>query len=245
MSRLVKFVTRLGPVQRLLALTAAGFISVVRVTTRWESVNEALARAAWAGEHPVIVAFWHNRLAMMPYCWSSRRPFHMLISSHRDGQLIAKTVAHFGISTIAGSSTRGGSDALRALVKTLKAGDSIGITPDGPRGPRMRAGDGALALSRLSGAVIVPAAVSVSRRVVLNTWDRLIVALPFSRGAKVWGEPIVVPRDADDAALAVLLARLESELNRVSAVADEMTGHVAMTPAPLNDHVTDHVNARA
>jgi len=240
MSRLTKFVTRLGPVQRLLALTAAGLIALVRTTTRWQGVNEAVVTAAWAGERPVIVAFWHNRLTMMPYCWPSRKPFHMLISAHPDGQLIAKTVAHFGIDTIAGSSTRGGSDALRGLVKALKSGESVGITPDGPRGPRMRAGDGALALARLSGVVIVPAAVSVSRRIVLKTWDRLIIALPFGRGAMVWGEPISVPRDADDALLASLQVRLESELNRVSAVADEMVGHLAMTPAPL-----ENANARA
>ena len=240
MSRLTKFVTRLGPVQRLLALLAAGLIALVRATTRWQGVNEAVARSAWSGERPIIVAFWHNRLTMMPYCWPSRKPFHMLISAHRDGQLIAKTVSHFGISTIAGSSTRGGSDALRGLVKALKAGESVGITPDGPRGPRMRAGDGALALARLSDVVIVPAAVSVSRRIVLKTWDRLIVALPFGRGAMVWGEPLAVPRDADETLLASLQARLETELNRVSAVADEMVGHEAMAPAAAGE-----ANARA
>ena len=240
MSRLTKFVTRLGPVQRLLALLAAGLIALVRATTRWQGVNEATARAAWAGERPIIVAFWHNRLTMMPYCWRSRKPFHMLISAHPDGQLIAKTVSHFGISTIAGSSTRGGSDALRGLVKTLKAGESVGITPDGPRGPRMRAGDGALALARLSDVVIVPAAVSVSRRIILKTWDRSIIALPFGRGAMVWGEPLAVPRDADETALAALQARLETELNRVSAIADEMVGHEAMTPGAMGE-----ANARA
>lgn len=241
MSRLTKFVTRLGPVQRLLALVAAGLVALVRATTRWQGVNETAAQKAWAGEQPVIVAFWHNRLAMMPYCWPSPKPFHMLISTHPDGQLIAKTVSHFGISTIAGSSTRGGSDALRGLVKALKAGESVGITPDGPRGPRMRAGDGALALARLANVVIVPAAVSVSRRIVLKTWDRLIIALPFGRGAMVWGEPMTVPRDADEAVLAALQVRLETELNRVSAAADEMAGHEAMTPGPAKEEA----NARA
>ena len=157
----------------------------------------------------MIVAFWHNRLAMMPYCWPSRHPFHMLISAHPDGRLIAKTVRHFGIDAVAGSSRRGGREALRGLVRLAEGdGASVGITPDGPRGPRMRAGDGALTLARLSGAAILPAAVSVSRRIVLNTWDRLIIALPFSRGAMVWGDPIVVPRDADDATLAALAPAL-------------------------------------
>jgi lysophospholipid acyltransferase (LPLAT)-like uncharacterized protein len=193
-------------------------------------VGGAAAAPAWAGEKPVIVAFWHNRLAMMPACWPSRQPFHMLISSHPDGRLIANTVAHFGISAVAGSSTRGGGEAVRTLVRLVKDGASIGVTPDGPRGPRMRAGDGILTLARLSGAAILPASVSVSRRVVLKTWDQLIIPLPFSRGVMIWGDPITVPRDADEAALAVLRSKLEDDLNRLSAEADSMTGHTAMTP---------------
>jgi lysophospholipid acyltransferase (LPLAT)-like uncharacterized protein len=241
MGRLTKIVTRTAFVQRLLALAAAALIALVRATTRWTAVNEAAAQTAWAGERPVIVAFWHNRLAMMPTCWRSRKPFQMLISSHPDGQLIAATVAHFGIGTIAGSSRRGGSEALRGLVQSLRAGISVGITPDGPRGPRMHATDGALALARLSGAAILPASVSVSRRLVLDTWDKLIIALPFARGAMVWGDAIAVPREAEGAALETLRAKLETELNRVSALADEMTGHAAMAPAPL----TQSADARA
>lgn len=216
----------------MVGATLAAHIGLVRRTTRWKTVGEEAARGAWAGEKPVIVAFWHNRLAMMPYCWPSARPFHMLISSHPDGQLIARTVKHFGIETVAGSSTRGGSEALRSLVRLIKSGVSVGITPDGPRGPRMRASDGAIALARLSGAPIVPAAVSVSRRVVLGSWDRLIVALPFGEGAMVWGEPLTVANGADPE---VLRARLESELTRVSAEADAMVGHAPIMPAELSD----------
>ncbi len=232
MGKLLKRVGRKPAVQRMVGATLAAHIALVRRTTRWKTVGEAAARGAWAGERPVIVAFWHNRLAMMPYCWPSARPFHMLISSHPDGQLIARTVKHFGIETVAGSSTRGGSEALRALVRLIKSGVSVGITPDGPRGPRMRASDGAVALARLSGAPIIPAAVSVSRRVVLGSWDRLIVALPFGEGAMVWGEPITVASGADSNALR---ARLEADLTRVSAQADEMVGHTPIMPAELTD----------
>lgn len=223
----------------MVGATLAAHIGLVRRTTRWRAVNDEAARAAWAGERPVIVAFWHNRLAMMPYCWPSARPFHMLISSHPDGQLIARTVKHFGIETVAGSSTRGGSEALRSLVRLIKSGVSVGITPDGPRGPRMHASDGAIALARLSGTPILPAAVSVSRRMVMNSWDKLIVALPFGDGAMVWGEPIHVTGDADAGALR---QRLESELNRVSAEADQLVGHAPIMPAPLPQ---DFADARA
>jgi lysophospholipid acyltransferase (LPLAT)-like uncharacterized protein len=236
LGKLLKKVGRRPTVQRMVGATLAAHIGLVRRTTRWRAIGEDSARAAWAGERPVIVAFWHNRLAMMPYCWPSARPFHMLISSHPDGQLIARTVKHFGIETVAGSSTRGGSEALRSLVRLIKSGVSVGITPDGPRGPRMRASDGAVALARLSGAPILPAAVSVSRRMVMNSWDRLIIALPFGEGTMVWGDPIHVTGDADPAAAR---QRLESELNRVSAEADRLVGHAPIMPAPLPQDLAD------
>ncbi len=240
MAKLIKTLGRKPLVQRLLARLAAGLMGAVRTTTRWHSHGEAAVAEAWAGRAPVIVAFWHNRLAMMPACWRSTAPFHMLISSHPDGRLVANTIALFGFHSIAGSSTRGGGEALRQLVRALKEGGSVGITPDGPRGPRMTVGEGILALARLTGAPILPLAVSVSRRMVLGTWDRLIVPLPFGRGAMIWGNPITVPRDASEDDLAALRGALEEELTRVSAEADAHTGHPAMTKESA-----EHRDARA
>lgn len=233
---LLKGLGRRPVVQGALSSLAAGHIGAVRATTRWQGTNEAVAADAWAGHAPVIVAFWHNRLMLMPYCWPSTAPFHMLISSHPDGRLIARTVAYFGIDAIAGSSRKGGSEALRTLMRKLQRGESVGITPDGPRGPRMHAGDGAIALARLSGVPILPAAAAVSRRVVLNTWDRLIVALPFSRGATIWGEPIRVPRDATAEDVARYRQQLEDELVRITAEADRSVGTTPIAPATAAEH---------
>jgi lysophospholipid acyltransferase (LPLAT)-like uncharacterized protein len=157
----------------------------------------------------------------------------MLISRHPDGQLIARTVAHFGIRTVAGSSSRGGGAALRLMVKALKAGDCVGITPDGPRGPRMRASEGAIHVARLSGAPLVPAAFGARARKVLGSWDRFVVAAPFAGGAFVWGEPIEVARDADDAAIERARRTLEDSLNAVTAEADRLCGQEPVEPAPM------------
>lgn len=208
-------------------------------------INSKAAESAWKGQAPAIIAFWHNRLAMMPVCWPSREAFHMLISSHPDGQLVAQAIANFGIGTIEGSSTRGGNDALRALVQRLQSGESVGITPDGPRGPRMRAGNGVITLARLSGAPILPVSVSVSRRKVLNTWDQLIAPLPFGRGAIVWGNAINVPREAKEEKIIPLREQLELMLNNISAEADRLVGHSAMNPAIKPDSNQKNVDARA
>lgn len=208
------------------AITTA-HIRLVKATTRWQTVNGAVAEPAWRGDAPIIAAFWHERLALTPYCWPTRVPFNMLMSGHPDGQFIAGAVEAFGLRTVVGSSTRGGSGALRALLRKLKDGESVGLTPDGPRGPRREVGDGIIALARLSGVPILPAAVGVSRRIVLKTWDRLVIGLPFGRGAMVWGQPISIAKDADDAEVARLRARLKDELDRITDQADE----IARAPA--------------
>lgn len=220
LSNRIKHWSRHPAVRRGLGRVTAAHIRFVKSSTQWATTANAAVERAWRGEAPIIVAFWHNRLALMPYCWPSRAPFHMLISAHPDGQLIADAVAGFGISTIAGSTTRGGGAAVRELVRKLKAGESVGITPDGPRGPVHVAQDGVVALARLSGVPIVPAAVAVNHNIRLRTWDRLIVGLPFGKGAMVWGQPIAVPRDCDAQQAEALRRRVEAELHRVSAAAD-------------------------
>src|SRR5579883_456050 len=199
--RLAKRLTRSAAVQAVLCWLVAQYIRVVYRTGRWSVRGGDEPRRLWAAGRPFILAFWHGRLLMMPYCWDPKVPINMLISRHVDGQLIARTVRHFGISTIAGSSSSGGGAALRAIVKSLKAGECVGFTPDGPRGPRMRASLGLVNAARLAGVPILPCSYAIRRRRVLASWDRFLLALPFSRGVFLWGAPVTVARDADERAL--------------------------------------------
>lgn len=217
-----------GP-RRVLCWVGAQYIRLVWLTGRWRVVRGEVPKAYWRRGEPFILAFWHGRLLMMPYCWDRTRPIHMLISQHRDGRLISHTVSHFGIHTVAGSSSKGGLEALRAMLKRLKAGECVGITPDGPRGPRMRASEGVAAVARLSGVPVIPATYAVNRRRLLRSWDRFLVAWPFARGAIVWGEPIKVSRedDLDAARLAV-----EASLNAITAEADALCGLPGVEPDP-------------
>lgn len=207
------------------------YIRFVHLTGRWSVVNGGHAQALWDQGKPFILAFWHGRILMMPKSWRQSVPIHMLISQHRDGQLIARTVSHFGIDTVQGSTTRGGSAALRAMLKFLKSGECVGITPDGPKGPRMRASDGIVAVARLAGVPILPATFATSRRTLLGSWDRFAVAQPFSRGVFVWGDPILVPKDADEAAMEAARQAVEDSLNAITRDADARVGQTSPEPA--------------
>jgi len=208
------------------------YIRLVHATSRYSAVGGEIPRALWDQRRPFILCFWHGRLLMIPYCWDKRHPIRTLTSDHRDGRLVARTTAHLGIPTLIGSSSRGGARAFRAMVRALAQGESIGITPDGPRGPRMRAQAGIVKLARLSGAPIVPVGYSTRRRRVLDTWDRFVVAPPFSRGVFVWGDAIEVEPDADRDSIERARQAVETSLNAVTAEADRLCGAAPVAPAP-------------
>ncbi len=226
-----KALGRSQAVRRGLCWLGAQYIRLVYASGRWQVEGGEIPAARWQAGQPFILAFWHGRIMMMPYCWRQGQPINMLISQHRDGQLIAQTVKHFGIDTVAGSSSKGGSGALRSLLRALKAGQSVGITPDGPRGPRMRASDGVVQVARLSGVPVIPCGFSAARRRLLGSWDRFTVALPFSRGLFVWGPPVHVATDADAAALAAARQAIEDGLTLVTQRADRAMGHDPVGPA--------------
>jgi lysophospholipid acyltransferase (LPLAT)-like uncharacterized protein len=220
----------------------ASYIRLVHATSRWTFVNEASPRAYWDNGKPILGAFWHGRLAMMPYGWRTEIPLNMLISHHRDGSIIADMITHFGVKSVRGSGgdkskgggkmAKGGVQAMLAMARLAASGEGLAITPDGPRGPRMRANNGVVMLARLTGLPVFPIAVAVSNRRVLSSWDRFIVPLPFSRGAFVIADPIFVPRDADADAIESARKTIEDEINRVTFEADRLVGAPIIEPAP-------------
>ncbi len=228
----IRRILRNRVVQRALCWIAALYVRLVHATTRWTVRGAEIPRDLVDRGLPFIVCFWHGRLLMMPYAWPSGAPFMMLISSHPDGRLISGLIRQFGLGTIVGSSTRGGAAALRDIVRTLKAGHAVGFTPDGPRGPRMRASSGVVAAARIAGVPIVPVTVATSNRRVLQSWDRFIVNLPFGRGAFLWGEPIHVDQNANDDAVERIRREVEERLNALTAEADRLCGQTPPAPAP-------------
>ncbi len=216
----------------LACLVGALYIRLVRYTGRWRIEGEDIPESFRAAGKPFILAFWHGRLMMMPYCWRRTDLVKMLISGHRDGRLISQTVRHFNIESVVGSTSRGGAQATRHLIRLIRAGGIVGITPDGPRGPRMRVGEGTVALARLAGAPIIPATYSASRRRVMGSWDRFVLALPFARGVFLWGQPIEVPRDSDVETLEATRQALEAAMNGLADRADAMMGQPAIESDP-------------
>jgi hypothetical protein len=213
----------------------ARYIRLVELTSRWTlRGTEPMTEMAARGE-PFIAAFWHGRMVLMPGTWrriGAGRTMRMLISMHRDGVTISRVIGHLGVETIAGSTSRGGTEALHALIRTLRAGGPVGITPDGPRGPRMRASPGlATVASRMKVPVFV-VSFSSTRRRLFKSWDRFLLPLPFSRVTVVMKGPIDVRQNAATAGLEDMRRRIEDALNEATREADEACGQTPVEPAP-------------
>jgi lysophospholipid acyltransferase (LPLAT)-like uncharacterized protein len=210
-----------APVQAAIARAAAGYLRFVARTTRWQ-VEGGEAIEAFASGPPCIVAFWHETLPTMPVIWlrktriSAAKPAVVLASRHRDGQLIGMAVQRFGIGQVAASSSRGGAAGLRALITALASGADIGITPDGPRGPRRRAAAGVAQLAAITGARILACAASTGRAIELESWDRMRIPLPFGTGKLVCAPLISVPRDDWQSILPEIEAALTDCLARAA-----------------------------
>jgi lysophospholipid acyltransferase (LPLAT)-like uncharacterized protein len=131
----------------------------MRVTVRGEEAVEDLYRE---GKH-IILAFWHGRQLMIPLAYHGRE-VHILISQHRDGELISRIMSRFGYHSVRGSSTRGGTAALRQLIKVGRSGVDLAITPDGPKGPRYVAQPGVIQIAKMTGLPVLPLTFSCSKK---------------------------------------------------------------------------------
>lgn len=156
---------RLENAAKLAVVPPVGYavIQLLRRTMSWHSEGGEHVSRLFAEGRSVILAFWHAQQLMMPLA-IPRLEAHVLISQHRDGELINRIIARFGLDAVRGSSTRGGAEALRRMIRIGRSGGSLALTPDGPKGPRQIAKIGVVQLARATGCPIIPMAFGCSKK---------------------------------------------------------------------------------
>jgi lysophospholipid acyltransferase (LPLAT)-like uncharacterized protein len=200
----VKALFRSAVVQGTLAFLLSVYLRLCLSTIRWTQENVEAAEGVWEKGGPVIVCFWHARIPLAPAIWPTGRAQEprALISLSADGEFIAKAVARLGFPAIRGSSTKGekqkgGLAAFRDVLKWLKGGGGIAITPDGPRGPALQMAEGAAMLAQVSRAPVLLVGMACAPSSRLKNWDRSVVPYPFGKGAIVWDGPIAAGEEPD------------------------------------------------
>jgi len=167
---------------RSLALKVVPIIGSLFIRLLYLSNKKVFHAPKEIGDEPIIMACWHGELLMIPYAYIRFRKtprVKLIISEHFDGNLIAKTLEYFKFETIRGSSTRGGAKALIQSIKELKNGYDLGITPDGPKGPRHEVADGIVVMAQKAGVKIVLVEIKPSSFWQLSSWDRFVIPKPF------------------------------------------------------------------
>jgi lysophospholipid acyltransferase (LPLAT)-like uncharacterized protein len=223
----VKSLLRSAWLQRWLAALVAGYLRFTLKTIRWRQDGLPLAETIWDAGGPVIVCFWHSRISISPACWPLHRAQEprALISLSADGEFIAKAMERVGFPAIRGSASKtgdrakGGAAAFRDVLRWLKAGNGIAITPDGPRGPVEQMTDGPALLAKIARAPVLLVGLASRPCLTLDSWDRQVIPLPFTKGAIVWQGPLHVDRDEDPEILSADWASRLSAATRAAEAA--------------------------
>jgi lysophospholipid acyltransferase (LPLAT)-like uncharacterized protein len=172
------------------------------------------------GQRPLIVSFWHS--CMIPATYICRNLGVRVMSSNSyDGEYMGRIIHKFGFVAVKGSSSRNAVRALLGLRRALVEGWTVAFTLDGPRGPRRKVKPGPVALARSSGAPLSMFHAAVDRAWVLNSWDRMMIPVPFSRVFVRFGKLIQVPEAATDEEVERYTAELQASLDRVCEFAEE------------------------
>ncbi|HMS03703.1 MAG TPA: lysophospholipid acyltransferase family protein [Gemmatimonadaceae bacterium] len=178
------------------------------------------------GDSAVVLTLWHGQ--MLPILVAHRgEPCRVLVSEHRDGEIIARVLAAFGFGAVRGSSSRGGTRALLQLAQVVQQGDDIAITPDGPRGPNRSVAPGPLLIAQRTGVPLVPLVAHTDRCWRLRSWDAFEIPKPFARVTVVYGTPLrLSAASARDAA-----AQVDRVRDAMAATLTECVARHGGTPA--------------
>lgn len=204
----------------LLVAIGTGALRVLAATWRVRVVNDGAVEDLRRRKQPFLYLLWHGQL--LPLLWTHRgRDIAVIISEHRDGELIARVAHAIGFRTVRGSTSRGAARALLGACRVVEDGHDLAVTVDGPRGPAGSVAPGGLVISQRTGAPMVPTAASADRAWRLKSWDRFMIPKPFARVVVTYGEPLYAEADtARDAAADV--ERVRVALVAASAAAEEL-----------------------
>ena len=215
-------------IKKFLSLVGALYVYIVYISSQKTFINKDKFDKLILENKSFIYALWHDQLLLSPFTWQAKNRIDILISKHKDGDIIADLIKYHGFNSIRGSTNNPSKEkekntisSIRKIIKTLKANVSIGITPDGPRGPRHRVSEGTINIARISNKKILPMALAYKEQWVLNTWDKFIIPKPFNKICIVWGDPIDIEINKID--VPMQQEALEKSLINITEIA---TNHI-------------------
>ena len=199
-------------VQNILSLLGFFYICFVRITSKIKHKNKSIPEYYWKNNKPFILAFWHSQLLMINFSWKKNKKLNILASGHSDGQFGAIIAKYLGAETITISNKKRKIN-IRPIFEILNDNHYIGITPDGPRGPKEKVSDGVIKIAKTTNVPIVPVGYWSSKNFSLSSWDSFLITFPFSKCVFTWGEPLIISKNIEDKEIEKFQLILEKKIN--------------------------------
>ena len=200
-------------VQNILGFFTFLYIRAVNLTSSIQFENESIPKQFWSNDRPFILAFWHSQLMMIGFSWKKNKNVNILASSHSDGRFGAIVGKYFNLNNIQ-TSEKNKSVSLRIIFKLLNDNNYIGITPDGPRGPKEIVSEGIIKIAKTSKVPIIPIGFWSSKNFKLKSWDSFLITLPFSKCSFVWNKPLEIPYDIQENQIQHYQKLLQEKINQ-------------------------------
>lgn len=198
-------------------------IRIIGRTLRWHAENLDTLKSIRDSGRNAILAFWHGRIFMATYRFRAQG-IVVMISQNRDGEYISQVIQRFGYGVARGSSSKGSYGATVEILRAMQNGQDVGLSIDGPRGPRYVAKPGAAFLAKKSANPVIPFSISVEKKWTMNSWDHFQVPKPFSRAVLLVGEPVYVDENASDEEVGMAEAKIQSSLEGLRDRGDSWWG---------------------
>ena len=200
-------------VQNILGFLTFLYIRTVKFTSSIQFENESIPKKFWNNDKPFILAFWHSQLMMIGFSWKKNKNVNILASGHSDGRFGAIVGKYFNLNNIQ-TSKKNKSRFLKTIFKLLKDNNYIGITPDGPRGPKEIVSEGIIKIAKTSKIPIIPIGFWSSKNFKLKSWDSFLITLPFSKCSFVWNEPLEIPYNVEENQIHHYQKLLQEKINQ-------------------------------
>ncbi len=200
-------------VQYILGFFTFLYIRIVNFTSSIQFENESIPKQFWNNDKPFILAFWHSQLMMIGFAWKKKQNVNILASSHSDGRFGAIVGKYFNLNNIQ-TKEKNKSISLRYIFKLLNDNNYIGITPDGPRGPKEIVSEGIIKIAKSSKVPIIPIGFWSSKNFKLKSWDSFLITLPFSKCSFVWNKPLEIPYNIQENQIQHYQKLLQEKINQ-------------------------------
>ena len=200
-------------VQNILGFFTFLYIRAVNFTSSIQFENESIPKQFWNNDKPFILAFWHSQLMMIGFSWKKNKNVNILASGHSDGKFGAIVGKYFNLNNIQ-TSKKNKSISLKSIFKLLNDNNYIGITPDGPRGPKEIVSEGIIKIAKSSKVPIIPIGFWSSKNFKLKSWDSFLITLPFSKCSFVWSKPLEIPNNIHKNQIQYYQKLLQEKINQ-------------------------------